>query len=155
MEQRQEQYKIFLEEAKRHFKIADHMFYVTLIILKDNKLVIKILSELNLAAENLVKSMLYFENFNKRIKIYKDPEMNLKVFRENVAKKYITLFELENIMKIIEIDRKRRDAQMEFTRRNKFVFLSGNKYEIVDLDKIKEIISLMRSAILKVNFEKH
>lgn len=149
-----EKYKILLEEAKSHFKIADHMSYVTLVILKDNRLMIKILHELSESAEALIKSLIYYENFNKRIPIYKDPEMNLKVFKEKVAKKYITTFELDNLMKIIEIDRKRRESQMEFIKRTRFVFLSGTKYEVVDLAKIKEIIALMRTTLLKINFEK-
>lgn len=146
-----EKYIELFEKAKNHFKIADHLLYVTLIILKDNKLIMKALTELANSADNYIKSVIFYENSLKRMKICANPEINMKNFIEIVSKRYLSRQELESLLEIREIEKKRRQAPMEFMKREKFVFVNGREYGIVTMEKIKEFLAIMRSILIKTS----
>jgi len=136
-----------IENAKKHFKIADHMAYVTFTLLKENRIMIKILMELSEAISSLIKSFLYYEYSFKRINIYKDPKRNLKTFVESVAPRYIDKKCVVDMINIIEINKKHKQAPIEFVRRDKFVILLGEHYEILDVNRLKGFIGCVRKAI--------
>ena len=138
-----------IDKAKERFKIADHMAYVSLSILKENRLMIKIVSELAESAKNLIKAFLYYEYSFKRVKLYHDPQLNLKTFIGKIAPKYITKEELNSIIKILKIEKQHKVAPVEFVRKEKFVILLGDRYETLTVEIVREFLNFMRISLAK------
>ena len=139
-----------IEESERHLKTADHMAYVTLIILKENRMIIKILEELYSCATCLMKALLQYEFALKRVPLYKNPQLNLKTFKEKISPRYFDENELKVMLTILEIQRKHKDSAVEFVRKDKFVILIGDRYEVLTIEKIREFLSVLKKAIIDV-----
>jgi len=129
-----------LENAKQQLKIADHMSYVALTILKENRLLIKIISSLAKSVLDLIKAFLYYEYSLKRVKLYKDSHMNFKTFRERIAPKYMKKDDFENLAKILEINQKHKKTAVEFVKKDKFVIFLGDSYETLDVSRIRDFL---------------
>ena len=66
-----EKFQENLENAKQYFKTAEHMTYVSMQILKDTRLLIKILEQMHKSLMFMIKSLLQFEH-NKGLYLYKN-----------------------------------------------------------------------------------
>tara|TARA_Y100000310_G_scaffold213612_1_gene214565 strand:- start:61 stop:558 length:498 start_codon:yes stop_codon:yes gene_type:complete len=137
----------FLGEAQKHLKTADHMAYVTLSILKENRMLIKIVMELAESARNLIKAFLHYEYHLKRIKLYRDPQMNLKTFVDKIAPKYLTKDDLKNLVNVLKIEKNHKDAPVEFVKKDTFVILLGDKYETLTVETVREFLNSMRISV--------
>jgi transcription initiation factor TFIIIB Brf1 subunit/transcription initiation factor TFIIB len=132
----------FLENintAEKNIKTADHLIYSTFPLLKDKRILLKSIKEINLATTNLINSILQYEFLKKKIKLYKDPKENFKTFVERYAEEYkITKEEVIKIIQISEIAKKQKESPMEFLRNEKVVIFSTK----IILKKIKEKMKL-------------
>ena len=54
-------YQENLQKARKKIEFADHMVYITFPLIKENKLIIKILAEINNALKILITSILQYE----------------------------------------------------------------------------------------------
>lgn len=138
-----------LKQAKAHFQIADHMAYVTFTLLRDYRLIIKILIETSEATSSVINAFLQKYYSERRIKLYQDQETNLKIFLEKVAPEYLDKKDIENIAKIMEIKKKHVNAPVEFVRKEKFVILLGDKYEALSIEFVKELMNSARKLLNK------
>jgi hypothetical protein len=145
----EDKWRASFAEAQKHFKTADHMAYVSFSILNENRLMIKIVGELAVASSNLIKAFLYYEAGFTRIKLYKDPQRNLKTFIEKIAPHYLDKNMLEGLIRVLEITKKHQVAAVEFVRKDKFVILMGDKYETLTIGDVRGLLNLIRSAIGK------
>lgn len=136
-----------MEDARKHFRTADHMAYVTFTLLKENRLMIKIMSELAESVRSLIKAFLYYEYSFKRVVLYKDPQRNLKNFVDKIAKRYIESQNVLNLVKILEIAKKHREAPVEFVKKDTFVMLLGDRYETLTMDGVKEHLACVRKSL--------
>jgi len=139
-----------IKESERHLKIADHMAYVTLIILKENRMIIKILEEIYLCTTGIMKALLQYEFALKRIPLYKNPQLNLKTFKQKISPKYFSEEELRAILTILELQRNHKESHVEFVRKDKFVMLIGDRYEVLTIEKIRGFLSILKKAIIGV-----
>ncbi len=144
----QEKWVENIEEAEKHLKIADHMAYVTLTILKENRMIIKILEELYSCATCLMKGLLQYEYALKRVPLYKNPELNLKTFKNKISPRYFNESELKIMLAILEIQKKHKESPVEFVRRDKFVILLGDQYIVLTVEKIREFLGVLKRAII-------
>jgi hypothetical protein len=144
-----EKWKENVDKAKYHFKIADHLAYTTITLLKDNRLMIKILNETAESISFIISALLQKEYLLGKVKLYKDPESNLKTFIDKIAPKYIDKTDIQNIVRTLEIKKKHLDAPVEFVRKEKFVILLNNKYEVLTLEMLKEIMASARKLIIR------
>lgn len=140
-----------LAEAKKHFQIADHMAYVTFTLLKENRLIIKILVETAEATGLAIKAILQKKLSENKIKVYADTDKNLQIFLEKIASEYIDNKDIQNIAKIMEIRKKHINAPVEFVRKDKFVILLGDKYESLTIEYVKELMNSARRLVSKVS----
>jgi hypothetical protein len=140
-----------LKKAKQHFDIADHMAYVSFVILKENRLMIKIINEMYSSVICLIKAMLDYEFENKRIRIYHDSALNFKTFRERVGNMYLAKKEMELILIIINLEKQHKQSEMEFVKNEKFVIMNGERYETLTIEKIKGLLSILRGIMNKVS----
>ena len=145
-----EKFQENLNDAIKNLQIADHMTYVTLIILKENRMIIKILEELYSCATCLMKALLQYEFAYKRIPLYKNPQLNLKTFKQKISPRYFDEAELKTMLTILEIQGKHKDSPVEFVRKDKFVILIGDKYEVLTIERIHGFLSVLKKAIIDV-----
>jgi hypothetical protein len=142
-----------LDKANRLFKMADHLTYVSYPLLKDNKLIITILENLNEANNRLIDSLLYYDYYFKRIKyVPKDDIEKREIFklysinRYNLNKEYIVL--IKNLNEIIE---KRKSSKMEFVKNDKYVIWNENNLLTLNYEKIKEYINKLKPFFNQIN----
>ena len=144
-----EKWQACFVEAQKHFKTADHMSYISFSILKENRLMIKIVGELAVVVTNLIKAFLYYEASLMQVKLYKNPQRNLKTFIEKIAPKYIDKEISKDIIRVLEIIRKHQKAPVEFVRKDKFVMLLGDRYETLTIQRVRELLNSVRIFLFK------
>ncbi len=148
-----ENFSLSLETAARTIKTADHMAYITFPLLKDKRLLIKILTEIYLAVLNIVNAVLQYEYYYKRIALYKDARMNFNTFAEKCSPRYqISQEDVKRILDIFTIVEKHKQSPMEFVRREKFVIMSEDmQAESISIERLKEYLILTKGLLKRVN----
>ena len=138
-----------LEKAEKTFQIASHLAYVTYPLIKDKRLLIKILLETKKSLASCMNSILQFEYLYNRIKLSSEPKLNFKTFLDRCCPRYgINETEVKKIKKLFELTEKHKTSPFEFVRDEKIVILSDDlKTEIVSIEKIKEFLELTKKVI--------
>jgi hypothetical protein len=141
-----------LQEADRIIKAVDHLAYVTFPLVKDKRMLLKILVETKNAVALCINSILQYDYLFKRIRLYRDTKENLRTFREKCASRYgISLEEVNKITSLFEIAEKHKKSPFEFVRENKVVIMSENFYpESITLEKTKEYVILAKNLLFKI-----
>ena len=141
----------YLAEAERIIKTADHLVYITFPLVKDKKLLLKILSETKIVITNCINSILQYEYLYKRIRLYKDPKTNFRTFREKCAPRYkITKEEIEMIIELFEIVENHKQSSFEFVKNEKIIILSENlEQKSLTVEKIKEFVLIAKNVLKK------
>ncbi len=140
-----------LVEAEKILQTADHLVYVTFPLIKDKRLLLKILQETKRAVAICINSVLQYEYLFKRINLYKDPKINFRVFIEKCAPAYsITKEESNLILELFDFAEKHRESPFEFIKDGKVVILSnGLKPIILTLEKTKEFLLVAKNILKK------
>jgi hypothetical protein len=140
-----------LQEAQKTIQVIDHMVYVTFPLLKDKKILIKILTETKDALTNCINSILQYEYLYKRIELYKDAKTNFRIFVKQCCPYYkITQEEIDSIIELFEIVEKHKQSTTEFLRNEKVIILSEDlRTETITLEKIKEFFNLLKGVMQK------
>ena len=111
-----------LRESEKIIKTADHIIYVTLPLVKDKRLLLKMLQEIKEAVVKSINALLQYEYLFKRIRLSKNARTNFKTFEEKCAPKYeIKEKELELILELLNLTERHKKSPMEFVRDNKIV----------------------------------
>ena len=141
-----------LNEAERLLKTSDHLIYVSYTLLKDQKLLIKILPEIKIAISKTLNAVLQNEYILKRIKLYKNPKDNFETVKKKCAPLYkVTNSEISKIEELFKIVESHEKSPMEFTRGENVVILSDtNSHLIVNFEKTKEFLQLGKVILEKV-----
>ncbi len=137
----QERYILSLKKAKQALKMADHLTYITFPLVKENRLLLKILQEIYTSVHYIINSILQYEYAYKRIQIYKDPKENFRTFKK-LAKKYrIGEEQMEKITEILLLNELHKKSPFEFVKNDKVVIMSDNlKTETLTLEKVKDFL---------------
>ena len=141
-----------LEKAKNITFTADHLIYVTYPLLKDKKLLLKILLETKNAIIYSLNSILQYEYLFKRIRLHTDPKINFKTFQNKCAAKYgITESQIKLIMNLLDLSEKHKKSPMEYLKNDKIVILSkSSEQTILPIEKIKEFVELSKNILKKI-----
>ena len=140
-----------LEDAIRMIKTADHLIYLSFPLLHDKRILLKSVSGIKEALNICINSILRQEYLTKKIRLYKDPKKNFKIFKDSCSKKYqITEQEIKQIIEIFEIVNHYKTSSMEFMKNEKVVILSSNmeKREIT-LENAKNFLFLTKNILKK------
>ncbi len=152
MQQPQERYILSLEQAKKHLQTADHLAYITFPLLKENKLLLKVLEELNFALLNAINAILQYEYTYKRISIYQNARDNLETFKRISVRYSINQLQLSKVMEIISLAEKHKKSPFEFVKNNKIVIMSeGMNTDTITLESIKAYILEVKDLLKKAN----
>ncbi len=137
----------FLEniyEAERIINQINHMTYVTYPIVKDKKLLLKILVETRIAVARLINAILQYDFLFKRIRITKNPKENLKTFINKCAPRYnITQEETNEVVELFDIVDMHKNSTFEFRKDEKLVILNHNSApKVIVFENIKEFLGV-------------
>jgi hypothetical protein len=145
-----EKYQENLGEAIKNLQIADHMTYITLPLVNDNRLLLKIFDNIYKSIIGCINAILNYEYLYKRIKIYKNTEDNLQTFTHKCAKNYnLTNEQIRKIQQIIILNKQHKQSAMEFVKQNKIVILSDSLgTQTIDVQKIKEFLLLAKELLM-------
>ncbi len=152
-----ENFLVSLESASRTLKTADHMTYITFPLIKDKRLLIKILSEIYSSVTSTINAVIQYEYFYKRIVLHSDAAMNFRTFRERCAPRFgISQNDISKIIELFSIIEKHRQSPLEFVRKDKFVIMSNNAHmDIVTVEKLKEFLITAKDMLKKVDSVVH
>ncbi len=141
----------YLEKAERKLQTADHMTYITFPLVKEKRLLFKILTELNEVLLSTINAILQYEYLYKRIRLTRDSKENLNIFKEKCSRWYeISEEELNKIIEILKLTQKHKNSPFEFVRKEKVIIMSDNlKTETLTLEKIKEYLALTKKVLKK------
>jgi hypothetical protein len=146
-----EKYIEKLDKAAIGLKTADHMLYMTYPLVKEKRLLLKILNEVYSVVINIINAVLQYEYLYKRITLYKDSKSNLEVFQQECAPRYnITPQQITRIFEIFNLTEKHKKSPFEFVRNNKIVIMSNTlKTDTITADKLKEYILVTKDLLRK------
>jgi hypothetical protein len=144
----------FLEnlfEAEKSIRRLDHIIYVTYPIIKDKRLLLKILTEIKSSIARCISSILHYEYIYKRIKLSKNPIENLRTFKTKCASRYeISFAEMKLITELFNIIKRHKTSPFEFRKEDKIVILSENlEPKIVIFKDTKEFLALAKIILDK------
>ena len=147
-------YQIHHKKALSFLKTADHLTYVTLPVVADNKLIISILDNLYRSLVHGMNTVLEHERMYKRVMpLAENFNSRFDVFRKAIIGRHGFINEeallILELRKIVEA---RKESSVEFTRPGKFIICSENyKVESISIDEIKKYLSRTKNFMLKVN----
>lgn len=142
------------EKALKSLKTADHMVSVTYAVVKDTKLLIAILDNLNIALQETMNSILYYERLFKQIPQFQETfESKYNMFRLKSARHhkldsdYITM-----IAEVKELLDEHKKSPVEFVRNNKFVICNKSyRMKSLSIVDIKKYIGRAKLFIQEAN----
>lgn len=141
-------------ESNKHFKTADHLIYVTYPLIKDIKLLVNIIENLNKSLIYGMDAILEYDKLFKRISQFPDDfKTKMEIFKTSCAKRYNISREhivlIEDLKNILD---HREKSPMEFIRKDKFVICNDDfKMRTLNYEKVKDFVNNARPFIAKVN----
>jgi len=141
-----------IKEAGKKIQIADHLLYLTFPLLKDKKILIKILLELKSAIAKIINIILQREYLYKKIKLYDNPKTNFKTFAEKSSGRYgIADAEIKMIVELFEFAEQYKKSPMELLKNEKIIiFTDDMRPKTITLEKTKKFSALAKNILKKV-----
>ncbi|MEX2017391.1 MAG: hypothetical protein WD876_02870 [Candidatus Pacearchaeota archaeon] len=144
-----------LEEADKIIKTVDHLVYVTFPLVKDKRMLIKILVETKNAVALCINAMLQRDYIYRKVRLYKDAKENFRTFEERCAPRYnLSFSEISKIKNLFDIAEKHKKSPLEFMRKDKIVIMSENSgnfhTETISHEKVKDFVNLAKSLLSKI-----
>ncbi len=148
----EERYIQNLAQAQKSLQIADHMTYITYPLVKEKRLLLKVLSELSAAILSSINAILQYEYYWKRIQIYNDARANFETFKR-ISKRYdLGEEQVRKLIEILELAERHKKSSFEFVKNEKIVIMSDNLApSYVTLEKVKEFLIYAKDFLKKVN----
>jgi len=139
------------DEIKRVLRNADHMLYITYPVLKENRLLAKVLEEVHSSVKKTVDIIMQHEYEYKRIKLYSDYKINMTLFEQRCAARYyLTQEEMTGIKQIMDLFESHKSSPLEFSRQNKFIIMSDNlKTDSITVQKLKLMLGTAKTFARK------
>lgn len=148
----QEKFIESLSNAVKAMQTADHLTYITFPLVKEKRLLLKILTELNLSLLNVINAILQYEYYYKRIEIYKDARENFNTFKEISPRYGINSEQLKKLIDIMILAEKHKKSPFEFVKDDKIVIMSNGMHtDWITLEKIKSFLLEVKDIIKKAN----
>lgn len=152
MEIKPEVYILSLEKAKKSLQMADHLTYMTFPLIRENRLLLKILDELSISIISTINAILQYEYTHKRIQLYKDAKENFQTFKKLTGKYKISQEQLNKIIELLTIAEKHKKSPFEFAKNNKIVIMSDNlRTDTLTLEKIKSFLLETKDLLKKTS----
>ena len=140
-----------LEKAEKTIQTASHLLYTTYPLVRDKRLLLKILVEIKKGIASCMNAVLQYEYLYGRVRLSEDSKLNFKKFLEKCCPRYnISETEVKKTIKLFEIVEKHKTSPMEFVKEDKIVILSDNmSSETITLEKVKEFLDSSKTILQK------
>ena len=121
--------------AKYHLAVTKRLFenYGSY---SEKRLIVGVINELARASSKIIRAYLLHEK-----------KRQLKDFIETIGLKYLDKLTIDNLVKILEIERAQKISPVEFAKGNKIILLVDSKYKILTVDRLGEFIESCQKAI--------
>ncbi|MCR4323934.1 MAG: hypothetical protein NUV37_03135 [Nanoarchaeota archaeon] len=129
-----------LMDSKYHLAVSKRL-YESYLKFQDKRFIIAIINELARSASNIIKTYLLYEGVGG-----KDPKANLRLFVEKIAPKYLDPLTIENLLKILEIEKAQKNSPIEFAKKDKLILLINGKYRIITVERLNEFMNSAKVA---------
>ena len=144
----------FLENiasAEESLKVVDHLIYITFPLIKDKRILLKVIQEIKTILTDCIKAILQYEYLYKRIKLYQNPKSNFKTFTDKCSKRYnISSEEIKIMLELFDYVEKHNESPFEFVRWEKIIILSESlNTKIITLEKKKGFLFLAKDGLRK------
>ena len=138
-----------LQEAEKTIRTADHMIYVTFPLVKDKKLLIKIILDTKDAIVKCINAILQYEYIFKRVKLYSDQKSNFRTFIERCAPRYkLDKNDILIMLELFDLAEKHKKSSMEFIKEDKIIILSEKmQQKTISSEDAKKFIVLAKKII--------
>jgi len=146
-------YKALFGAAKKESELADHLLYVTFLLVKENKFLLPILEHITNAAQKTLQALIEHEYTYKRISLCPTNfAVQISLYREQIEKTHALdpiFFRL--LKKLIEIQRFEKDAIVRFKRGDKYILATGeySQMTVLDVENIKKFLNCTKKFIEK------
>ncbi|MEK6847499.1 MAG: hypothetical protein AABX50_00035 [Nanoarchaeota archaeon] len=138
-------------EAEKKLRTVDHIVYITFPLIKDKRLLLKVIQEIREIITKCITSILQYEYMYKRINLYKNPKENFRIFTERCAPRYdINKNEIKIIMELFNFVEKHKESPFEFIKNDKIIILSENlEPTTLSIEKTKEFLITAKEILKK------
>lgn len=148
----EERFILSLEKARQELDTADHLAYMTYPLIRENRLLLKILEKLYYSVLNAINAILQYEYMYKRITLYKDAKINMETFKKISSRYHLNPEQLKKLMEIFALGEKHKKSPFEFAKNDKIVIMSDNMTtETITIEKIKAFIVETKDFLRKAN----
>ena len=146
-----------LMEAEKLWSGADHLVCITYPVVKDSKLLIRALENVDKSLVLAISTILKFEYMYKRINLSENTKENLENFFSKCSVNYgLGAEENKGIKEIMLIAKKHKESGFEFSRSGKAMIMDDELgvYELTQ-EKAKEYLKLVRKVLdgTKIKFK--
>jgi hypothetical protein len=140
-----------IQEAEKELRTMDHIVYVTFPLIKDKRLLLKVIQELKGVITHCMTAILQYEYLFKRINLYQNSGENIRTFTEKCASRYdINRNEIKLIFELFDFVEKHKQSPFEFVKDEKIIILSENlRSTTLTLEKTKEFLVLAKEILKK------
>jgi hypothetical protein len=142
------------EKAIKSLRTADHMISVTYGVVKDPKLLLAILENLNTSLQETMNSIIFYDRLFKRIQPFQDTfESRYNMFRLKSARHYTLESEyITTIAEVKEMLDQHKKSPVEFVRNDKFVICNESyRMKTLSIADIKKYIARAKIFIQEAN----
>ncbi len=148
-----EEFKNLVLEANKKLQIADHMAYITYPMLKETKLLLTILENLDRSLKAALNAYLHYERLYKRISPYPDHlKTKLEVFERGPARRYSLQNYSRLIIEIHNILQKYKESPVSFTKKEKLVICNGDyRMKVLEISDAKNYLAKAKPFILRLS----
>lgn len=148
-----ETFKNLVLETNRHYRLADHITNVTYPLLKDSRLLLSMIDNLDKCVKCALDAYIYIEKINNRISVFPtDLPTKLHVFSKTAAIRHnVNGFQIL-IREIDEITNKHKESPVEFIKDNKlYMYNREYKARTLDIKDIKLYLLKTKPFIVQLN----
>ncbi|GEM_PF-652285 len=130
-----------LINAKYHLAIAQRLFenYANY---EEKRFLVGVINESALAVGALVRGYLILEGKGGR-----NSKKNLQIFISEIAPKYFDEIIVDNLRKVLEIEKAQRLSPIEFSKKDKIILLVEGEYRFLKAERFKEFLNSAELAI--------
>jgi hypothetical protein len=138
-----------IEESKKFLAKAQRLSHFSVEILKENRSIIKVVSELHKSTIHLIKAFLDFERINNNLKISNEPKKDIMLFFNKIAPKYFDEEESGVMLELLKLAKNHKESHLEFVKQEKFIIFSPENCKVLTKNHLNSMIVLLSSAILR------
>ncbi len=142
-----------LLEAEKKWHNSDYLLSVTYKVVKDEKLLLRVLENINKTLVLLISIILKFEYLHKRIELSNDIKKNLDVFFRKSAVRYgLDENNIDVLKKIIFLNKKHVESGLEFSKRGKVFMLDDDMHSFfLDEEFMKSSLNAVKLLLDSAN----